>query len=235
MLLVHQATSQYDPVLHYQDRDDRYEGIRPEAKSGRDLELISVRVDYREDTKGMPQRLKLKFFLPETRDVYLTVRELEYDHYYWMDKVKPHAPWRAGFYNLFEWSTTDVLQRLTGLEVYELGVVAILGTEEQTGQDRIAPVILYHRNPPRRIGAYLFTAKTNTPATLTCSVYPAGEPSAIYRQTLRRVRAGKPFTCRWNAASAVEGGYRLVVDGYSLQTNDPITQVIDFYHKPDAR
>ncbi len=45
------------------------------------------------------------------------VRELDYQHYYWLDRVTPGLPWKAGFDNVFDWPTGDVLQQLTSPQV----------------------------------------------------------------------------------------------------------------------
>jgi hypothetical protein len=46
-----------DARLQYQDRGNRHEGIRPKPVSGYDIELISVRVDYKEESEQMPDHL----------------------------------------------------------------------------------------------------------------------------------------------------------------------------------
>ena len=73
--------------MQYQDRGNRYEGIKSRPVSGYNIELISARVDYKEKTEQMPKWFKVKFYLEEASKVYLTVRELDYKHYYWMAYV----------------------------------------------------------------------------------------------------------------------------------------------------
>ena len=112
--------------LQYQDRGNRHEGIKPKPVSGYDIELISVRADYDEEAERMPDRLKVKFYLEQPAEVGLTVRELDYKYYYWMDKIQPSRPWRPGFDNVFEWPTKDVIQRLGHLATADLGIIVRL-------------------------------------------------------------------------------------------------------------
>ena len=95
----------------YHDRVNRWEGTKPKAIGAYDIELISVLVDFKEDINGMPNRLKVKFYLPRLSEVYLTVRELDYKHYYWLDKVIPSKPWGIGFGNVFEWLNAQALTK----------------------------------------------------------------------------------------------------------------------------
>jgi hypothetical protein len=59
-----------------------------------------------------------------------------------------------------------------------------------------------------------------------------GEP--VFVQDLGRQRGGRPFTVRWDltVAPAPAGAYKLVLNGYVLSTNDPVSQVVRFYHQP---
>src|SRR5687767_435752 len=75
------------PELEYQNRGDRYEGIRPKPVSGYDIEVISVLADYQDSTNQVPDQLRLKFYLKSQTPVNLTVREQDYRLFYWMDKV----------------------------------------------------------------------------------------------------------------------------------------------------
>ena len=218
--------------LKYRDRGDRYEGIKEKPISGYDIELISARVDYKEEVMQMPDRLKVSFYLERPTKVYLIVRELDYKHHYWLDKVQPPKPWRLGFSNVFEWSTRDVIKQLDALQIYDLGVVARLEKPEPSKVERVAPVILYHSQLPALINAYLFTFKTSNDARLTCSIYKEGESEPLFTQVHPRQRSGRPFTVRWHTSTAVEGFHRLVVSGYFLDTNNPITQTVSFYYQP---
>jgi hypothetical protein len=183
----------------------------------------------------MPDRLKVRFFLKEPISVHLTVRELDYRHYYWLDKVRPATPWRRGFNNTFEWPTKLVLRRLKPLGVYDLGVIVRLDKPTPSRGERIAPAILYHDQPPASVADYLFTFKVSADARLTCTVYKGSGSESVLSRNFRRQRGGRPFTVRWDAARATAGAYRLVVKGFFLDTNDPIAHTVSFYHQPTVR
>ena len=235
LLLAWMAGAHADVTLQYQNRGDRYEGIKPKPVAGYDIELISVLIDYEEKTERMPDRLKVRLFLNQTSDVNVVVRELDYDYYYWLDKVRPTQTWQPGFNNTFEWSTRDVLQKLSRMKVYDLGVLARLGQAQPRRIERVAPAILYHHRPPRSVEAYLFTFKTGESARLRCSVYVDRLSKPVFVRNFRRVRGGRPFTFRWDAKRAAPGYYRLVVDGYLLENSAPIAQTVSFYHQPVVR
>ena len=221
--------------LQYQNRGNRYEGLKPKPVSGYDIELISARVDYKEEVKQMPERFKAKFYMERLYGVNLTVRELDYKYYYWMDNVRPREGWWTGFDNVFEWPTQDVIRHLEEIKMYDLGVVVRLEKPEPRKIERVAPVIFYHSQFPSTIKGYLFTFKTNGDARLNCQVYREGDAKPVFTRIIRKQRAGRPFTIRWNSTQATDGSYTLVVSGYFLDTNDPIAQTVRFYHRRDVK
>jgi hypothetical protein len=232
LLLVWQYCVRAQLHLQYRLRGNRWEGIRAKPVSGYEIDLISARVYYDEEGQRLPERLKIRFYLKRPSDVYLTVRELDYKYYYWMDKVTPATPWGAGFENVFEWPTGPVLKALDHIGMYDLGVVARLGKPQPSKIERVAPVILYHSKHPSAIGGYLFTFKANGDTRLTCSFYKDPNKTPLSTKVFRRLRGGRPFTVRWDSSGAAEGWYKLVVSGYFLHTNDPVDQAVHFYHKP---
>lgn len=74
--------------LVYQDRGTHYEGVRPKPVSGYDIELISVFADYHEPAERLPDQFQVGFYLPDQTAVHLTIRELDYRLYYWLDWAK---------------------------------------------------------------------------------------------------------------------------------------------------
>jgi hypothetical protein len=117
-------------VLDYQNRGDRYEGVRPKPVSGYDIEVISVLTDYKDSTNQVPDQLRVKFYLKRQTAVNLTVREQDHRLFYWMDKVRPARGWEAGAENEFAWPTGTVLKQLDAkLNMYELGVLVRLGKD----------------------------------------------------------------------------------------------------------
>ncbi|HBP90511.1 MAG TPA: hypothetical protein DD706_22815, partial [Nitrospiraceae bacterium] len=96
--------------LQYQSRSQEQlgswkEGVKPKPVSGLNVELISVLADYQElvSSENFPNAVKLQFYLDDKHAVYLTVRELDYRTYYWLDKVEPARVWEKGFQNVFAW------------------------------------------------------------------------------------------------------------------------------------
>ena len=225
-----------DSNLDYQNRGDRFEGVKPKPVSGYDIEVISVLTDYQEPATQLPDQLRVGFYLQSQTPVHLTVREQDYRLYYWLDKVKPAKEWQAKSVNEYTWPTGAVLRQLDQkLNLYELGVLIRLGKGTPTDNEDVAPAILYHAQPSDKIKGYLFTMKTNGDARLSCKVLRGKEPTELMTQAFRRIPGGRPFTVRWDAAGAQEGQYALVCNGYFLDTNQPLRQTVRFFHRPTAR
>jgi hypothetical protein len=204
--------------------------------SGYDIEVISVLADYQEPATQLPDQLRIGFYLQSQTPVHLTVREQDYRLYYWLDRVKPAKGWQAKSINEFTWPTATVLRQLDQkLNPYELGVLIRLGRETPAENEDIAPAILYHAQPPDKIGGYLFTMKANGDARLSCKMFRGKEPTELMTQAFRRIPGGRPFTVHWDAGSAPEGHYSLICNGYFLDTNQLLRQTLRFFHKPNAR
>ncbi len=225
-----------DTNLDYQNRGDRFEGVKPKPVSGYDIEVISVLADYQEPANQLPDQLRVGFYLQSQTPVQLTVREQDYRLYYWLDRVTPAKGWQAKSVNEYTWPTAAVLRQLDQkLNPYELGVLIRLGRDTPAENEDIAPAILYHAQLPDKIGGYLFTMKTNGDARLSCKVLRGKESAELMTQTFRRIPGGRPFTVRWDAKGAQEGQYSLVCNGYFLDTNQPLHQTVRFFHRPAAR
>ena len=222
--------------LDYQNRGDRFEGVKPKPVSGYDIEVISALADYQEPATQLPDQLRVGFYLQSQTPVQLTVREQDYRLYYWLDKVKPAKGWLAKSMNEYIWPTSAVLRQLDQkLNPYELGVLIRLGRETPAENEEIAPAILYHARAPEKINGYLFTMKTSGDARLSCKVLRGKESTELMTQSCRRLPGGRPFTVRWDAGGAQEGHYTLVCSGYFLDTNQPLRQTVGFFHKPTVR
>lgn len=218
-------------ALEYQDRGDRHEGIKPQPVSGYDIELISAIVDFREPTSSPPPLARVKFFLTEPSEVNLTVRELEVEHYYWLDRAVPRQPWAPGFANEFSWPTAPVLRSIDpSIDLYRLAVVVRLGKRMPSAEEFVAPALWYHSTPASTVKGYLFTFKTAVDAKLSWAVYREPETVAVEPEATMRSHGGRPFVVRWSTGEAVDGPYRLVVRGYTLDRDQPFQQVIRFAH-----
>lgn len=225
-----------DPSLDYQNRGDRFEGVKPKPVSGYDIEVISVLADYQEPATRLPDQLRVGFYLQSQSPVHLTVREQDYRLYYWLDRVKPAKEWQAKSVNVYTWPTGAVLRQLDPkLNLYELGVLIRLGKETPAENEEVSPAILYHAQLPEKINGYLFTMKTNGDARLSCKILRGKESTELMTQAFRRLPGGRPFTVHWDAKGTQEGQYTLVCNGYFLDTNQPLRQTVRFFHRPTAR
>lgn len=225
-----------DPSLDYQNRGDRFEGVKPKPVSGYDIEVISVLADYQEPAAQLPDQLRVGFYLQSQSPVHLTVREQDYRLYYWLDRVKPAKDWQIRSVNEYTWPTGAVLRQLDPkLSLYELGVLIRLGRDTPAENEDIAPAILYHAQLPEKLNGYLFTMKTNGDTRLSCKILRGKEQAELMTQTFRRLPGGRPFTVRWDAKGVQEGQYTLVCNGYFLDTNQPLRQTVRFFHRPTAR
>lgn len=214
------------------DYGEYYEGRQPKLVAGEDIQLISVLVDHQEPAPQLPDQLRVKFYLPRPETVYLTVRERSYKWYYWLKKVK----WQAKATSEFVWPTDLVLRRLDrNMNMYNLGVVVRVNRSTPGRTEEVAPAILYHTEPPKRIEGYLFTMKTNRDARMFCKVIQGEQGEPVDTQVFQYLPGRQPFTVRWDAADAPMGNYTLVCQGYFLNNNDPVQQTIRFYHKPTIK
>ncbi|EDN69054.1 hypothetical protein BGP_3012 [Beggiatoa sp. PS] len=218
--------------MNYQNRGDRWEGIAPNPVSGLDIELLSALVDYNEDWQPLPTACKLKFYLPKSVEVDLTVRELRSKHFYKMDRVLPKSRWQTGF-NQYQWSTGDVIAALD-LNIPKLGVVARL-TKTASSAERVAPVVLYHSVMPKTVNGYLFAFKVGSGAKLKYAIYQGNSENPTATGDLGKQSVGEPFVVYWNSAKAKEGSYELIIDGHFLDNFLPIHQSVRFYHKASLK
>jgi len=223
--------------LQYQKRANRYEGVKPKPVAGFDIELLSARVDFNDNPEQLGERFQARLFLDRPMQVYLVVRELDYRHYYWLDKVLPQSPWRSGYGNVVDWPTRDVIRQLDGLRISDLGVVARLEREGPSAVEKVAPVVFYQTQFPTRVNGYVFHFRLREDAKLKGAIYKASGGEPVFSQDLGKQRGGRPFSLNWDVTSprAAEGAYRLVLSGYMLTTNDPVSQVVQFYHQPEIK
>lgn len=229
LLLVSSTLPAAQAFLRYQSRGDRHEGVRDRPIAGTRVELIAAMADL-PMAQAWPERLQVRFYLGEKEPAYLTVRELDNERFYWLDRVDPE-PWQAGFGNLFSWPTGDVLAHLEGLGMSDLGVVARLGSPEGDIEERVAPVLFYAGDPPARIDRYLFVFKIQVSRRITTRLYRPGstEPGEPEELESRFSKAGRPFTVPLDLSCAPDGDYRLVLAG------EGISKIVRFHHRAQVR
>lgn len=218
--------------LQYQDRGNRYEGVKSRPVTAPDLELLCALVDYQEDMSALPRDLRIRFYLPAEADVDVAVRDLRHRTYYWMDRVRPEDPWRVGFDNIFRWPTKTVIRHLEGLGPEDLGVVVRLGPDQGALQECVAPAILFSARCPSAADGYLFAFRARAKARVSCRIYEKGCSTPLRAQSYDLVLGGMPFAFKWDAREAAESWYRLDIEGYQINDNRRISKVVDFYHRP---
>lgn len=220
--------------LEYQKRASRYEGTKPKPVSGLGIELLSAHIAYQEDTSTLGERYQVRFFLNEILPVHLLVRELDYKHFYWLDRVEPETPWRVGFSNVYSWPTADVIRHLNRLSLSDLGIVVRLNKSEPSADEFVAPALLYQSGYPASVGGYAFVFRLREDAKIKGAIYRESGGTPIFSQDLGLKRGNRPFWFQWNLAHAAipEGQYKLVLNGYVVGNNNPVTQVVRFYHQP---
>jgi hypothetical protein len=222
--------AQYDPALQFQNRGDRFEGVRTIPVGGSDVELLSALVDHqvRPDT-SWGERVALRFYLPQPEEVFITVRQLRArSTHYWLDRVR--GTWQPGRVNEYSWPTGPVLQRLPDVRFEDLGTTIRIGRDDPLARtERVLPAVFFTQRPTGPTLAYRFALKTNGRARVTAVVYASNVE--LYRRPDNWEQAGSPFTIVWNVGQAREGWYRLVLTGY-FDNNAPLAKEVVFYHRP---
>lgn len=219
--------------LTYQDRGDRHEGVLGTKVSDR-VELISAMVNFQDaQYVRTPDKFKLKLYLPRKTNAFVTVREINTRTNYWMDKIRLSRGWRKGFDNEFAWPTADVIKRLNNLKLSELGAVAQLEKNDRSNDMTVAPVILFHSKPPLKVSEYSFVFRISRRANVTCSIFKDGSDGPpLLKKTFVKMLGNLPRSIVWDASSAGEGSFRLVIDVVYGNDGEDVTQVIHFYHRP---
>jgi hypothetical protein len=96
----------------------------------------------------------------------------------------------------------------------------------------VAPVALYHTQPPVRISSYRFVFVPSQRAKLEFRVTPEKRMTILGNEVFDSALARQPQTFLWAPGSSPEGWYRLDVSGYVLRNNDPVRSSVRFYHRP---
>ena len=218
------ASAQSSANLTFQKRGNYSEGIRSSPSTGTaNVALIGALIDYEETYTALPDSFKVKFYLERESEVYVSVRERDTKHFYWLDCESAENPWRPGLQNLFEWPTGTVIQHLRRpkLALYDLVALARLDKAEPSLVERVAPAVLYHTKAPTSSTGYAFTFRPSGILRLEASIHgPGSKQAAVHTETFRRTLPEIAFTVKWKAAGSPEGGYRLVAKGYDLKRGD---------------
>jgi len=218
--------------LDYKSRGNRCEGIHPKLVGAYDIELISAVTTYHESFEKFPKKFKLQFCLPKRqRNVHAKVHELEAKHFYIMTDLDISWTQNCGS---FVWSTETVIQSLSGLGIYDLGVLMRLKGTVPSIKEKIVPAVLYHQKLPSSINGYLFTFKTNRDAELEYYIR-RGRTEIFKSSTPLLTRKNQPFQVRWDTQQRENGNYQLVLKGFFVSNGETIYQSVRFYHNSRTR
>src|SRR5262249_55674453 len=158
------------------------------------------------------------------------VREIDNKESYWLDQVKPKTSWTAGFNNIFEWPTADVLAYIPALKLYDLGIIVRVADPNPTSKDKIASAILYHSRPPMSVSGYKFVFKTNATVGFEFAIedkdgtVPKSQPEP---RVVRTWPYNVPLPVKWAASTARPGKYLLKVIARVLENNEKLTQEVE--------
>jgi hypothetical protein len=220
--------------LSYHDRGDRYEGIRSNSVSAYDIDILSFITDYVEG-HVLPDTLRVAFHLPRSKPPFLTVREIDFDYSYWMDRARPRRPWKDESLNVFSWPSEEVLRKLSGIrDMYSLGVVIRLQDPIPRIEETMVPATFYSKACPDSVTAYTLWFKTSASTRMTVIVRdPHG--TLVFSQSLQHVVAGEPYALRWPCRDRSAGWYVVVLHGFMRNSNVPVNKIIHFYHHPSLQ
>ncbi len=239
IFLAFATTASVSADIKYQPRGDHWEGTLAENVSGFEVELLSATVDYVEAPAPVAETFRLRFFLEKSHQTpHVVVRELSNRKYYWLDKVQPTLPWKAGFSNEYAWSTAPVIRPLGDLDISQLGVVVRLDGPTAKPVELIAPAVLFQSRAAEAVTGYRFVFKLVKGGNdLEAKVF--ADPDVqhpVWSQTLGKKLAEIPISAVWPVnASVARGWYRVVLTGISLGSGQKISQVVRFYHTPAPR
>ncbi len=225
----------------YGSRGNRNEGVREFPVSGYTIELLSARAVGVgvESPTTTPESVRMLFYLERAEPTFVVVREVDNKYSYWLDQVKPSAPWRPGFDNMFEWPTADVIGKLPGLKIDDLGLTVRVGSENPSDLEIVAPGFLCLSQCPKTIRSYEFAFKTNATARLEFSIERSDHRHSaqleLEPQILPAWSYGIPVRVTWNAANAEAGEYRLKVAGRVLENNKRFGKEVRFFHQPTVK
>jgi hypothetical protein len=215
--------------VQYQDRGDRFEGIRYTPVASASVELLSARIESNDAAASDQRRVEFGFWLPRSEGVHVTMREISPRTYYWLDRVKPKSGWKAGF-NTFSWPADAVISHIDALTLDDLGIVVRRGSATASSSERISPATLGHPPVESHVTGYVFTFVADSDIRVRCTVTPTGGNTAVVTRMFNRQPGNRPFSVHFKASALPQGAYRLLLSGFVIETNDSIDQTVEFYH-----
>lgn len=222
--------------LKYQSRGRYNEGTRGAASTGVPLDLVAAMVDYRDPYTQLPPLFQALAYLPQRDAVYLTIREIDPEYYYWLDGAQPESGWQQDRVNRFQWPTQTVIRYLKDgdrpIALKDLGAVARLRNEEPSTPDTVAPVALFHSRAPSEATGYRFILRPAATVRLTFTLTADNSRTAIAKpQDFPELGANAPQSVVWKTDGWSDGWHQIAVSGYKLSDNTRVETRIRFYHR----
>jgi hypothetical protein len=232
--LSHAVAQRSDLV--YQSRGKYSEGIRATPSTGPTLDLVAALVDYQEKlpSSPLPPSFRAMFYLPDTRPLFLTIREINPRYYYWLGDLLPTG-WQTLQSNRFAWPTNEVIRSLNWddggpLSLSDLGAIARLGNETPSELEVVAPVALYYSHAPESIDGYRFVFQPSRQMRLQFQVFPSESSKALETQAVATVLANAPYAVTLKTGKWADGWYRLVGTGHAVSNDAVVNIEVRFYH-----
>ncbi len=147
-------------------------------------------------------------------------------------KSKESLKWRKNCYNEFQWPYQEVIMKIHGMELTDLGFIIVLEKDKIGREKRVAPAIFYHSKPPKEVKEYYFAFKAiRDVVDLKCSIKKKSSENDSYHRIYPLLYAETPISLVWDSSQEIEGEYDLTIDGLTKEKKIPINFRVTFYHR----
>lgn len=214
----------------YKKRETRFEGVTAIGVSAPDLELLSFTSYCESVPAGTNANLKLSFFLPEKKDLYIVAKELTPKHYYMMRPAE--TSWAAGWQEFAPWPTAAVMNQL-GIALNELGVLGRVG-HDMPGSCEVVPICVFDSTVVDSALEYTlhFKPKVNLKSVRFVLVRERDGERIIDQQMESLFYGGLPFPITLDMAGQAEGYFKLMIVCRLKNRTGRISRTYSFYHRP---
>jgi hypothetical protein len=135
------------------EKDNRWEGLIGEEQGGLDWEIRSFLGDAVEKyPMNLNKDLTLKWYVPDAARAFVTGQEVNPALYYLMLPKPRFLNDTPGWRSFTNWRTVDVLLN-NKIDSTQLGVLIRLG-DDNVGNTRLAPGLIYFSKPPTKVQTY---------------------------------------------------------------------------------
>lgn len=211
-------------------QNKRYEGTTREPVSGGPC-LISL-LGHRFDPSGkpLPEKLRVRFFLPEKGTAHVTAREIEKRESYRMKVAREN--WEAGWAEFSEWPTAEVIKPLE-IDLANIGV--LVRKTPRDGSGTVYPAMLCTDSWPERVESYRATIKSKySCAPVKWEVTEIDTGRLVHESRISKLPALTPRTVTIDLSGAADGWFRLKFTWQRAgrgSGGNPRISNFDFYHR----